>query len=155
MTYYTGEHPMNQRRDLDWYLALIPALVLCAVAAAYLWRWHQEPLSSWRGGGFGMYADINDERGRSVRVDVLHGEWQPARMSERLTARITNVRLNPTRANVEAFADYLSCSTVFLSQNPGAKRIQLEYWEQKFDATTYTVRMEKRLEVSREPCPVD
>lgn len=145
---------MDRRRDLDWYLALIPTLVLCAVAAVHLWRWHHEPLSSWRGGGFGMYADINDERGRYLRVYVLGARWQPAQVSEHLTPRITNVRLNPSRSNVAALADYLACNNLFLSQNPGAQRLRLEYWEQRFEAATSTVRLEKRLEVSREPCRV-
>lgn len=145
---------MTPRRDLDPYLALIPAVVLCTVAVAHLWRWHHEPVSSWRGGGFGMYADINDEAGRYLRVYVLRDDWRPAEMNDRLTTRVTNVRLNPSRSNVTAFADYLACSNLFLSQNAGAERIRLEYWEQKFEANTSTVRMEKRLEVSREPCRV-
>lgn len=146
---------MKQRRDPDRYLALIPALVLCAVAVTHLWRWHHEPLTSWRGGGMGMYADINDERGRYIVISVLHDTWAPARVSDRLTGRVTNVRLNPSGPNVGGFADYLACSPLFLSQNAGARRIRLEYWEQRFNAAAYTVRMEKRLEVSREPCRVD
>lgn len=146
---------MNQRRDPDRYLALFPALVLCAVAGVHLWRWHHEPLTSWRGGGMGMYADINDERGRYIQIYVLRHGWEPARVSDRLTARVTNTRLNPSNMNVAAFTKYLACNPLFLSQNAGVRRIRLEYWEQRFDAAAYTVRMERRLEVSREPCRVD
>ncbi|WP_293913182.1 hypothetical protein [Deinococcus sp.] len=142
---------MTQGR-LDYLLALLPAAVLCVVATAYLWRWQHEPLSSWRGGGFGMYADINDERGQVLRVYVLREGWTQVQLTDRLKARVTQVRLNPSRSAVTAFADYLACNERFLGQHPGVTRLRLEYWEFKFEVATSTMRLVKRLEVSRAPC---
>jgi hypothetical protein len=146
---------MERQQNIDRYLALLPAVVLFVVAGAHLWRSQSEPITSWRGGGFGMYADINDEKGRYIRAYVLRNDWQSAKIGSRLGGRAARVRVNPSSANVTALAEYFACSELFLSQNAGARQIRLEYWEQKFEAATYTVRLEKRLEVSREPCHLD
>ena len=146
---------MKPPRDIDTSLAWLPALVLIVVASAYLWRWQHEPLSSWRGGGMGMYADINDEAGHYLRAYVLRDQWERVQIDDRFVARETQTRLNPSPAAVTALADSLACDAVFRLQYPELRQLRLEYWERTFDKATSQVHLAKRFEVNREPCAVD
>lgn len=143
---------MTFRKNLDHALAFLPAAILIVVALNHLWHTRTEPLSSWRGGGFGMYADIIDQRGRYIRIYVLQDRWNPAQINERLTARVTRVRTNPSAANIQALANDFACNPLFLDRNKGIRQLRFEYWAMQFDASAYILEMQKQLVVTREPC---
>jgi hypothetical protein len=136
----------------DRWLALIPAVVLAFFAVSHLWRSHGYPLSSWREGGMGMYADINDLRGRVLRIYVQRDQWEPAKVSERFDARLNRTRLEPTREKIKALVASLACEPLFLSQNPTASQVRVDYLEQEFDPTTYSVRLKEGLKETHAVC---
>jgi hypothetical protein len=143
---------MHQVDGRDRWLALIPAVVLAVFALLHLWRSQSSPLSSWREGGMGMYADINDLRGRVVRIYVQRNQWELAEVNERFEARLNRVRLEPTREKLDALVVFLACEPSFLFQNPHATHVRVDYLEQQFDPTTYSVRLEERLKETHAVC---
>jgi hypothetical protein len=146
-------HKAMERVDrLDSWLALVPAIVLVGFAAAHLWRSHDRSLSSWREGGMGMYADINDLKGREVRIYVQRERWESAQVGERYEARLNATRLEPTHEKLVALVTFLACDPRFLSQNPTTSHVRVDYLEQQFDPTTYTVRLEEKLKETHAVC---
>jgi hypothetical protein len=143
---------MERADHTDRWLALIPAVVLAVFAMSHLWRSQSYPVSSWREGGMGMYSDINDLRGRVMRIYVQREQWEPAKVSERYEARLNRARLEPTREKLIALVAFLSCDRLFLSQNLTASHIRVDYLEQQFDPTTYTVRLKERLKETHAIC---
>ncbi len=143
---------MERDDRVERWLPLLPAAVLVVVAVSHLWRSHDHPLSSWREGGMGMYADINDRKGRVVRIYVQRDQWESAEVSERYEARLNAARLEPTRDNFVALAAFLACDPLFMSQNPSATKVRVDYLEQHFDPATYTVRLERQLKEARAVC---
>jgi hypothetical protein len=136
----------------DRWLALIPAFLLVAFAVSHLWRSQSSPVSSWREGSMGMYSDINDLKGRVVRIYVQRDQWQLAKISERYKTRLNRVRLTPTRENILLLVAFLACEPLFLSENLAIRQVRVDYLEQKFDLTTYTVRLEGGLKETHAAC---
>jgi hypothetical protein len=134
------------------WLALIPAVVLAVFAMSHLWRSQSSPVSAWREGGMGMYSDINDLRGRVLRIYVKSDNWKPATVSERFESRLNRARLEPTREKLVALVASLACEPLLLSENPTATHIRVDYLEQQFDAITYTVRLQERLKETHAVC---
>ncbi|GAQ23856.1 hypothetical protein DEIGR_330114 [Deinococcus grandis] len=85
-------------------LSAVPALLLVTVASVHVWRWHHEPVSAWRGGGFGMYATVNDQRGRRVSLLALdgHGQWQQIEPPRTLRHVSDALTLHPSRTALRA-----------------------------------------------------
>lgn len=100
----------------------------------------------------GMYSDINDLRGRVIRIYVQRGQWQPAKLIERFDARLNRTRLEPTREKLVTLVAFLACDPLFLSQNPNASHVRVDYLEQQFDPSTYTVRLEEGLKETHAVC---
>ena len=53
------------------FLPYLPPLALAVVAVAQFALAHGVPLSPWKGGGFGMFATLDQPRARTLRVHVL------------------------------------------------------------------------------------
>ena len=75
-----GEDAEEDPGFLDWWLVPI---ILCGVAVAQMVLAQTVDLSSWKGGGFGMFASVDspsmrtvtaegvDESGKRVRIDAF------------------------------------------------------------------------------------
>ncbi|MGA1248713.1 MAG: hypothetical protein ACO3XJ_06400 [Candidatus Nanopelagicales bacterium] len=61
------DQPITKRQRL---LMLVPVIVLIAVALNEPRLYHQENLTSWKGGGFGMFATIDKHSWRPVVVKL-------------------------------------------------------------------------------------
>ncbi len=142
------------KREFSWdtVLSLIPGLVLALVASSQVWRSLHEPLSSWRGGGFGMYADILDERGRKLSVSVFHTDWRPAKLDSDFKTRYANILLNPTHKKIVYLASYLSCDVNFKINNPSFTFLRIEYSELQFESAQYKAFMKNIDGVTVEIC---
>jgi hypothetical protein len=143
---------MEQVDRKDHWLALIPAVVLAIFALSHLWRSQSSPISSWREGSMGMYADIVDLKGQVMWIYVQRDKWELAKLSERFETRLNRTRLEPTREKINALLAFLACEPTFLSENPNASHIRVNYLKQQFDPSTYTVRLEERLKETHAVC---
>jgi hypothetical protein len=133
----------EQGHHSDNLLALIPAMLLAVLAVSHLWRSQHQPISSWRQGGMGMYADINDLKGRIIRVYVKRDKWESVKVSERYETRLDRTRLEPTQERLVALSAFLACDPLFLSENPNASHVKVAYFEQQFEQTAFTVRLKE------------
>ncbi len=138
----------------DQMLAAVPVLILAAVASAHVWRWHHEQVSAWRGGGFGMYATVNDQRGRRVSLLVLDrsGHWQQVEGPRSLRGVSETLMLHPSRADLRAYGQAAACSPELRQAPRGLIALKVEYRELTFDPERFTVTNTLKESVRLAPC---
>ena len=110
-----------------WRRALVPPLLLVALALSQLAGFAAFHLSPWKGGGFGMFS-TNDHGGfRSVRVlELRGGAEQRVALPDSLERLQREVREAPYRGNLEELAAALR------EAMPGLGPLRVEVWRTRF-----------------------
>ncbi|MXV19997.1 hypothetical protein [Deinococcus xianganensis] len=139
----------------DQLLSAVPALLLVTVASVHVWRWHHEPVSAWRGGGFGMYATVNDQRGRRVSLLALdgHGQWQQIEPPRTLRHVSDALTLHPSRTALRAYGEAAACSAELRQAQSDLTALKVDYRELTFDPERFTVTNTLKESVRLDPCP--
>lgn len=147
--------PATSRLSLaDHVLAAVPALILVAVASVQVWRWHHEPVSAWRGGGFGMYATVNDQRGRRVFLFALDGhQWRKMELPKSLNGLSDTLMLHPSRKDLRAYGQAVACSAELQQTMGRITALKVEYRELTFDPGRFTVTNTLKDSVRLDRCP--
>jgi hypothetical protein len=95
--------------------ALVPPLILAAVATVQIYRAHFERLTPWKGGGFGMFAQNQSASSRLLRCYVaMRGKdgklvrtLVPVPKGTGLSRQVEEVLAVPSAARVKALASAL------------------------------------------------
>ncbi len=129
----------------DRALAWAAPLLLVAVAALAIARYHVVHQSSWQGFGFGMFATHEYEMSRTVRITALvDGVETTVDVPADLRRLESKVLVAPGDPEATALADALRADL-------GADRIVLEVWghdvDEEGDALRIGFRMLRRVAV--------
>lgn len=83
----------------------LPSILLLCVAAHQMLKAQTENLTSWKGGGFGMFATLDQERFAKVYVS-REGQFFPVSLSsdETIVRKYRKSLALPTKENAEAFS---------------------------------------------------
>lgn len=84
-----------------------PSLLLVLVAAVQIYRAHAYSQSSWKGGGFGMFATADSPQARFLRCVIVgeDGKEYRVRLPGRLQSAAVKARIVPTEENVRDLAE--------------------------------------------------
>lgn len=139
---------------LDHMLATVPAVILTLVASAHVWRWHHETVSAWRGGGFGMYSTMSDQRGRRVFIFVRdqYGDWQRAEAPQAMRRANETIMIRASRRNLINYGDQIACNSEIRFKYPKLKAVRVDFRELSFDDKVYTVTNSLKESVTVESC---
>lgn len=124
-------------------LLLVPALIL-AVAAVHALRVATLDQSSWKGGGFGMFATYDHESTRAVVVLVEHGDG--------LAHAVLQSGDRDTLARLRALprdAGAADLARIVLARDLDATRVVVEVRGRDLDGTTLSFPVLARAEVAR------
>jgi hypothetical protein len=136
-------------RSIDW---IVPIVVMVAIAVIQRWRLRHRRQSVWKGGGFGMFADI-PRHSISVTIEALLHSSTPSRLAAEPSPLESRVAIMPTRSNLHRWAVQLfsagwaSCAggAVRVAAGDGLTPIRVGAVEvtllrMDFDGTTGTYR---------------
>jgi hypothetical protein len=124
--------------------ALLPAVLLLATAANQVRLVHQQNLTPWKGGGFGMYSTIDSGAARTVDIvlrtqrgdvritsDQLARDWRLRRLAEL-------VRYAPTEQRLDDLADRLidtplsDAAPAYQAAEP-VTSVRITVWRYRYD----------------------
>jgi hypothetical protein len=145
---------MPRLRRRDHMLATVPAVILTAVASTHIWRWHHETVSAWRGGGFGMYSTMSDQRGRRVFIFVRdqHGEWQRAEPPQDMRRFNETIMVRASRLNLMTYGRQIACNPEIRYKYPALRGVRVDFREISFDSKLYTITNSLKESIRIEPC---
>lgn len=93
-------------------VALVPAIVLAAVAVGQMVVARTSDLSPWKGGGFGMFSTIDSPGARVLRAFLVRGgEEIPVRVPGALRELASEVRTHPSQERLDELAESLAAGT--------------------------------------------
>jgi hypothetical protein len=126
--------------------AVLPALLLGAVALLQVALAHTAGLSPWKGGGFGMFSTTDRAEGRYLRVYVrAPGRHEELRLAPALQDPATRVAVLPTTARLERFARDVGERERRAGR--AASTVRIEVWRSEFDGETLTGHARKLRDV--------
>ena len=127
------------------FLHLAPALLL-VVAGVQRYLAYAKNLNSWKGGGFGMFASIEDHRNRVLVLYFIDSEGREKRMPVHPGQRIyREYTVLPTERRLKRLVRRLLREN---SENP-AKEVRAEVWEYQFDPETRQYKCSRLAQASQ------
>jgi hypothetical protein len=105
---------MSRREFIRWVMLWIVPAIALAVAARQVYLSRTADLSTWKGGGMGMFAGADNTFGRYAKIYVLmpNGQRMPLlRLSPSQDALLRKSLLYPSEANFRALAESIKTTT--------------------------------------------
>jgi hypothetical protein len=116
--------------------SIVPVLALALVAANQIRLARTTPLSSWKGGGFGMFATNDSPGSRRLRI-VVHaaaGGGREIEVPARLTKLAAKTVIFPDAARLRRLA--VAVVAEERRQGGAVERVELEVWRREYATLT-------------------
>ena len=124
-----------------WRSAL-PAALLLVVASTQMFLARTEALSAWKGGGFGMFASLDEARFRHVRVFVdAPGRSEETDVGGSMADVAERAATLPSRAWLERTAR--AAVTRERRHDRPVKRVRVEVWRDSFHPVSLRATRER------------
>ncbi len=122
------------------WLPLLPAALLLLLAAHQGWRVHQQGLTPWKGGGFGMFA--TSDGGHTRRLQLLGVDAEGRSHALELPAPLRGAAGRARSLPSDARLRQLARRAAPLVSGPWVA-LRVEVWRTRFDPVSLTPRFER------------
>lgn len=115
-------------------LHLLPAVALLAVAGFNLYLVHQEGLSIWRVGGFGMFSSLDNRSTRHIEAVAIDGKATRVLDLSGYEREVEHLRILPRGRDLENFLQEIACDQALLLATTDS--VELTYYGLTFEGST-------------------
>ena len=129
------------------FIVWLPVILLVVVAVNQMRLALTGELTSWKGGGFGMFATTDRPGTRYVHVWLIgEGRDRPVPVPAAARRAELSARANPTERNLLRLAQEVAKRLP--SRSAGVRAVRVEYWPRSFHPDSPTLRVRKKREVT-------